>query len=228
MVPEPVEKYIVSRGLYADGTAPLLPLEIPYREYGPRSAPALVLIQESDSSPSTFDSVVRQLAEHFRVIVYDQREPDKNVGRGEGYSTNTLAQDLRVLLDHMQLQSVFLLGHGMGARTATRFTSLYPGRVKALIIEDMEPLPREDFSSDFSRHKMPILVMQADPKKSAISLEGLNRLRKHLPRAQFFTIPGANHYIHQNSPTQFLNTVLPFLRRALIPPALTCRGVVGG
>lgn len=303
MVPPLVEKYILSRGLYVDQPVPLVAQEINYREYGSRSAPALVLVHGMDSSLATFDSVVHHLAEHFRVIVYDQRGHGNTAIRGEDYSTNTMALDLRALLDHLQLQSVFLLGHSMGARTATRFAALYPERVKALIIEDMELLARsretneqivkrariaadlpvefasgeallqtlaptfgnlkaqsilqnqttrradgtlrlsfdpkvsvlyrgqasrEDFTQELGRLKMPILILQANPKTSAISAEGLGHLRQHLPDAQLFTIPGANHYIHQSAPTQFLNTVVPFLHRALLPPALTCRGVVAG
>jgi pimeloyl-ACP methyl ester carboxylesterase len=49
-----------------------------------------------------------------------------------------MADDLKDLLDHLEISKpVTLVGHSMGGRTAMKFTSQNPKRVKALIVEDM-------------------------------------------------------------------------------------------
>ncbi len=70
----------------------------------------------------------------YRVIGYDAR------GHGssspalspDGYTYELLADDLRAVLDELEIEEVVLAGASMGAQTAVRFTLDHPGRVRAL------------------------------------------------------------------------------------------------
>ena len=80
----------------------------------------------------------------YRVLMPDQ------IGFGKSskpehlnYSFQLLAQNTKVLLDTLNIQSVCVLGHSMGGMLATRFTLMYPELVKKLILEN--PIGLEDY-----------------------------------------------------------------------------------
>ncbi len=50
-----------------------------------------------------------------------------------------MADDLNNLLIHEGIQSVYLLGHSMGGKTAMQFALMYPQKVDKLIVVDIAP-----------------------------------------------------------------------------------------
>jgi esterase len=119
--------------------------DIHYQTFGPTDGELLILIHGLDSAWATFANVVDELSKKYRVIVYDQRGHGKTVAKGQRYDSDTMASDLKVLMDGLGIQSANILGHSMGARTAMKFAEVYPDRVKSLIIEDMELISRTKF-----------------------------------------------------------------------------------
>ncbi len=94
--------------------------------------PDLVLIHGMGDSPRIFDDLARQLTPDFRVIAYARR--------GHGFSdpvgpfdTGTLVEDLRQLLNSLDIQQANLLGWSMGGNEITAFAGLYPDRTLKLI-----------------------------------------------------------------------------------------------
>lgn len=76
--------------------------------------------------------------EGFEVHLVDQR----NHGRSphdEAFSYDLLAEDLKEYLVEKDLDSVSIIGHSMGGKTAMRFATLFPNRVDKLIIVDIAP-----------------------------------------------------------------------------------------
>lgn len=76
--------------------------------------------------------------EGFEVHLVDQR----NHGRSpheEAFSYDLLAEDLKDYLEAKDLESVSIIGHSMGGKTAMRFATLFPDRVDKLIIVDIAP-----------------------------------------------------------------------------------------
>lgn len=128
--------------------------EINYIVMGEEHLETLVLIPGLDAAIPTFFSVTKQLAEKYKVIVLDQRGHGQSKEVGENYSTEVLARDLKSLLDHLGVSKAHILGHSMGARTATRFSILFPERVKSLILEDMELIRRSEASIEKYRDEI--------------------------------------------------------------------------
>lgn len=126
--------------------------EIHYEVYGAENSETLVLIHGLDSATRTFDSIIEPLSKKYRVIAYDQRGHGQSLAKGDQYSTEILAMDLKALLDYLQIKQIHLLGHSLGGRTAARFASLFPDRVDSLMIEDMELLPRINPSKERLAH----------------------------------------------------------------------------
>jgi pimeloyl-ACP methyl ester carboxylesterase len=91
--------------------------------------------------------LIQDLSAHgFRVIVPDQ------VGFGKSskpatiqYSLHFLANNTRILLDHLKISKTAVLGHSMGGMLASRFALMYPDITEKLILEN--PIGLEDYKT---------------------------------------------------------------------------------
>jgi 3-oxoadipate enol-lactonase len=104
-----------------------------------------LLIHAGVADKSMWDPQWDEFAQHFRVIRYDTR------GFG-GFKTEDVAfsnrQDIVDLLDHLGLQSAYIMGCSRGGQIAVDFTIEFPERVDALIsvaggMSGYEPTPNE-------------------------------------------------------------------------------------
>ncbi|HEX7064200.1 MAG TPA: alpha/beta hydrolase [Bacillales bacterium] len=76
----------------------------------------------------------RQLAEHFRVILYDVRGHGQSGIASEPLTISKLADDLRLLLDELEINRAVVCGYSSGGSVAQEFALVYPERTKALIL----------------------------------------------------------------------------------------------
>lgn len=97
------------------------------------------------SIASWYFSIAPDLAEHFRVVLYDQRGHGKSTITDTGYSIPSLAEDLDAVLDHYSPEApVLLLGHSYGALVALHYALHRQHRVTALVLLDA-PLPASHY-----------------------------------------------------------------------------------
>jgi len=76
-----------------------------------------------------------QLAEYFRVIVFDHRGiGDSGLGDPARYSTNLFAADAVAVLDAAGVSAAHVVGHSMGGRVAQWVAADYPERVRKLVL----------------------------------------------------------------------------------------------
>jgi pimeloyl-ACP methyl ester carboxylesterase len=59
----------------------------------------------------------------MRCIAYDQRGHGRSDDPGAGYDVDTLADDLAVLIEHLDLHDVILIGHSVGGSEIIRYLS---------------------------------------------------------------------------------------------------------
>jgi non-heme chloroperoxidase len=89
------------------------PVHIYYEDHG-QGAP-VVLIHGWPLSNVMWEYQLDDLVSAgFRVIVYDRRGFGMSSRPDEGYDYDTLAEDLKALLDELDLQNVTLVGFSMG------------------------------------------------------------------------------------------------------------------
>lgn len=99
---------------------------------------ALVLIHGWAQDLTIWDHQAQEFGHQYRVIRYDRR----GFGKSTGYADATVdPEDLRVLLDSLQIRSAILLGLSAGARAAVNFAVAFPDRVRALVIYGLAPIP---------------------------------------------------------------------------------------
>jgi pimeloyl-ACP methyl ester carboxylesterase len=72
----------------------------------------------------------------FRVIALDNRGhgASSKLYDPAAYHSATMAEDVRALLDHLQIERADVMGYSMGARIAAFFAVEHPGRVRSLVL----------------------------------------------------------------------------------------------
>ncbi len=102
------------------------PVNIYYEDLG--KGKPLVLIHGWPLSSSMWEYQVPSLVERgHRVILYDRRGFGKSDFPSDGYDYNTLAGDLKAVMDHLDLQDVTLAGFSMGGGEIAKYFSLHVG-----------------------------------------------------------------------------------------------------
>jgi pimeloyl-ACP methyl ester carboxylesterase len=96
---------------------------------------ALVLAHGMGGNHAIWFRQLPVLAEHFRVISFDHRGFGNSTDP-QGLGHSAYVDDLKAIIDALQLQRVSLLGQSMGGGTCISFACTYPGRVEALVVAD--------------------------------------------------------------------------------------------
>ena len=108
-------------------------LDLHYLQVG--TGPDVVLIHGLGGNLAIwFLQLVGKLRNEFRFTAYDLRGHGKSDMPTTGYTTLDMAQDLRGLLDALNLQKVHIVGHSWGADIAMHFAILNPDRVDRLVV----------------------------------------------------------------------------------------------
>ncbi|OPY39241.1 MAG: short chain dehydrogenase [Methanoregula sp. PtaU1.Bin051] len=108
-------------------------ISIAYSEAG--AGPPLVLINGFTSTMDMWNPpVLSALAEHFRVIVFDNRGTGYSSCTDESFSIPLFAQDTLSLMDALGIPQAHILGLSMGASIALELVLLKPERVGKLVL----------------------------------------------------------------------------------------------
>ncbi|SOD78520.1 alpha/beta fold hydrolase [Spirosoma fluviale] len=100
-----------------------------YQDLGTSTAGStVVLIHGWPLSHEMWDYQLAELPAHgLRVVAYDRRGFGKSSQPWDGYDYDTLADDLKAVLDELDLQNVTLVGFSMGGGEVARYMSRHGG-----------------------------------------------------------------------------------------------------
>jgi non-heme chloroperoxidase len=99
-------------------------IDLYYEDHG--SGRPVVLIHGYPLSGRAWDKQVPVLLqEGHRVLTYDRRGFGKSSQPTTGYDYDTFADDLRTILETLDLRDVTLVGHSMGSGEVTRYLGRY-------------------------------------------------------------------------------------------------------
>lgn len=99
--------------------------------------PVLVFIHGWGGSGRYWKSTATALSDRFDCLLYDIRGFGRSrlpQNHSVSYDMEEYAEDLKLLLDHFNLEQVYLNAHSMGASFATLFLARYGHRVKQMIL----------------------------------------------------------------------------------------------
>ena len=82
------------------------------------------------------------LDEGFRCITYDRRGHGRSDRHGGGWNMHQLADDLALLIEHLDLKEVTLVGHSMGCSEIVRYVTRHGDRriSRAVLLAPILPL----------------------------------------------------------------------------------------
>jgi proline iminopeptidase len=107
-----------------------------FHEYGKGDA-IILLTGGPGNNCSQLDGMAIKLSTNNRVILLEERGTGLSIPDPFDSTTinlQTSVSDINLLLDHLGLKEAIICGHSWGATLAMYFTSLFPERVKCLIL----------------------------------------------------------------------------------------------
>ena len=117
------------------GSVPIGDTWMHYVTFGQGEQPLIMLPGLSDGL-KTVEGQALQLAFYFRdylkdfkVYVFSRKEK-----MSPGYTTKGMSRDLRIALEYLGMDRVFLMGVSQGGMIAQQFTLDYPGSVEKLVL----------------------------------------------------------------------------------------------
>ncbi len=115
------------------------------------SGPTLILIHGYSDNPHVFDDLAPAFTDSFHVIAYARRGHGQTEAK-EPYDTPTLTEDLRGLMDKLDIAKAHLAGWSMGGNEITAMASTHPERVDRIVYLDAaydwsDPASAEAFKS---------------------------------------------------------------------------------
>ncbi|WP_232540290.1 3-oxoadipate enol-lactonase [Azohydromonas aeria] len=113
---------------------PRLHYRVQEPSHGGRPGQTFVLAHALGCDLSMWDELAGHLAQHGRVVLYDQRGHGASAAPPGPYTMAQLADDAAGLIDELRLGPVTWIGLSMGGMVGQELALRHPGRVRALAL----------------------------------------------------------------------------------------------
>jgi 3-oxoadipate enol-lactonase len=114
-------------------------IELAYQEQG--QGEAVVLLHGFCGSSAYFEYIIPELSKKYRVIAPDLRGHGNSAVPVGTYSMELFAEDIKQLLDALDISEATLLGHSLGGYVTLAFAEKYSDRLKAFGLIHSTGLP---------------------------------------------------------------------------------------
>lgn len=119
-----------------------------YKEYG--EGHPLIILHGLLGASGNWHTLSRTVfSEHFRVLTVDQRNHGRSF-HSDRFDYPAMAEDIWHFLDELEIDSIYMLGHSMGGKTAMYAALAFPERIDKLVVVDMAP-------KEYPPHHAPII-----------------------------------------------------------------------
>ncbi len=147
-----------------------------FTEWG--SGPPLLLVHGLMITGEMFEPVIGHFATRHRVIVPDLRGHGRSRGLPSPYTTAKLAADLSNLLDHLDINSIAVLGYSQGGAIAQQLALDHPKRCNRLVLACTYAYNMATFREKIEGHLVPILIRVLGMRRFAefVIAQGLKQL----------------------------------------------------
>lgn len=140
---------------------------IHYRDHGPKTAPAVILLHGTGASLHTWEPWAERLTTDARLIAMDLPAHGLTGATAEGdYSRAGMVAAVHALVEALGLESFVIGGNSMGGAVALLYQRTYPGRVDGLVLVDTSGFKPEgaeggDYPLAFRVARMPVIKQVA-------------------------------------------------------------------
>jgi pimeloyl-ACP methyl ester carboxylesterase len=109
-------------------------LRLNYVDWGNPDAPTLLLVHGGRDHCRSWDWVAQELRRDWHIIAPDLRGHGDSQWSPDGnYDMRALVYDLAQLVHQLDAEQVTIIAHSLGGNISTRFTGLYPDKVRKLV-----------------------------------------------------------------------------------------------
>ncbi len=122
--------------------------EVHIRDQGNKDKPPIFLLHGSNASLHTWEPLVAQLKDDYRLISFDLPGHGLTGATSqEDYSNIAMANFTREVIELYDFNSVTLVGNSMGGGVALRYALMYPREVNALVLVSSGGIERDEGDS---------------------------------------------------------------------------------
>ena len=111
-------------------------IETYYEIHGKTGAPWLAFSHSLACNLRMWDAQVAAFKDRYRILAYDTRGHGQSAAPQGPYTLEQLADDLRALLSHLDIQRLHFVGLSMGGMIGQTFALKYPGMLETLTLAD--------------------------------------------------------------------------------------------
>lgn len=108
-----------------------------YLEWGDVGAPAIVVLHRLEEAAGVWKQLGTSMSNRYHMIALDQRGHGSSQWASyDSYNLLDFVDDIRELLDKLNIEKCMLVGHSEGGRHAIEYTVRFPKKVQALVFVD--------------------------------------------------------------------------------------------
>lgn len=114
-------------------------IKLCYEIYGRDNNIPIILIHGFGAKKEIWNSQMGALSKKFKVITFDIRGSGKSDRPNKPYTMGMFADDIKGLMDHLNIKKVHLVGRSLGGMIAQHFALNYPECVDKLVLITTNP-----------------------------------------------------------------------------------------
>ena len=111
-------------------------MELYYETTGSGDIP-VILVHGYGLSSVAWEKVMPLFPPEYRLYAIDLRGCGRSVKPDHGYSCPELADDIKDLMDSLNMSQAILMGHSFGGLVVQHFAARYSQRVRALVLSNV-------------------------------------------------------------------------------------------
>ena len=120
-------------------------IKICYEIHGREDKYPILLVHGFGAKKEHWIAQIGALSEKYRVITFDNRDAGKTSRSNRAYTMETLADDIKGLMDELNIDKTHIIGWSMGGAIVQNFVLKYPERVnKVILINTFLDLPADE------------------------------------------------------------------------------------
>ena len=136
--------------------------QIYYEIHGEDKSNTVVLIHPIGGNTEIWrDEISLILKKDLRIVAYDLRGHGKStMGAKNHFTISELVQDLKLLIDSLDIKKCTLIGHSIGGSVASLYAVRYPQNIEAIILINGSSvlIPDKDLEKHYVTRKLAVTV----------------------------------------------------------------------
>ncbi len=136
-------------------------LKIYYEVYNKDKPDTVVLVHPIGGNIDIWNEEISLISKkkNLRIIAYEIRGHNRsNMGTTNSFTILNLVEDLKILLDSLDIKKCTLIGHSIGGSIASLYAKQYPQKVEAIIFINASSvrIPDKDLEKHFTTRKIAV------------------------------------------------------------------------